>query len=398
MGAETTAKGGVHQIWFLGVLSLLLGFASISTDLYLPALPAMATALGADQGRLQWTISGYLAGFAFGQLFWGPLSDRFGRRTPLAIGIVVFVIGSAGCGLSQNAWQIIGWRVVQALGASAGVALARAMVRDLYERDQAARLLSTLMTVMAVAPFLGPSVGAQILSHASWQAIFWTLVGLGLVTVAAIFTLPETLPPDRRVTVSPGRVLASYGGLFGNRPFVVYAAAIGLFYAGLFANVAGTPFAYMSYYQLPPEIYALLFASGIVGLMLTNMANARLVVRYGTARMLMTGTIGAALSGGLTVLVTATGWGGLWGLVPAVLIFNAMNGFILANGVAGALSTISARTGAASALLGAVQYGSGMIGSALVGFFADGTPWPMGALMGLGGIACLSIVLLNRLR
>lgn len=398
MGAETTAKGGVHQIWFLCVLSLLLGFASISTDLYLPALPAMATALGANPGRLQWTISGYLAGFAFGQLFWGPLSDRFGRRTPLAIGIVVFVIGSAGCGLSQNAWQIIGWRVVQALGASAGVALARAMVRDLYERDQAARLLSTLMTVMAVAPLLGPSVGAQILSHASWQTIFWTLVGLGLVTVAAIFTLPETLPPDRRVTVSPGPVLASYGGLLGNRPFVVYAAAIGLFYAGLFANVAGTPFAYMSYYQLPPEIYALLFASGIVGLMLTNMANARLVVQYGTARMLMTGTIGAALSGGLAVLVTATGWGGLWGLVPAVLIFNAMNGFILANGVAGALSTISARTGAASALLGAVQYGSGMIGSALVGFFADGTPWPMGALMGLGGIACLSIVLLNRLR
>ena len=243
MDAATRPNAPHRKGWFLAVLGVLLGFASISTDLYLPALPTMALALGAGEGVLQWTVSVYLIGFAAGQLFWGPLSDYYGRRVPVAFGVIVFAIGSAGCALSTDAWQIIGWRVVQALGASAGVALARAMVRDLYDRDHAAKVLSTLMTIMAVAPLLGPSVGAQILEHASWRAIFWTLVAIGLLVFVAIITLPET----------------------------------------------------------------------------------------------------------------------------TVFIYSSMNGFILANAVAGALSAVATRTGAASALIGAIQYGSGMVGSALVG-------------------------------
>src|SRR5262249_49772872 len=134
MIAVAPSKATRQSLWFLAVLSVLLGFASISTDLYLPALPTMAAALDASEGTLPLTISGYLLGSAFGQLFWGPLSDRYGRRVPVALGVLVFVVGSAGCALSTDGWQIIAWRVVQALGASAGVALARAMVRDLYER------------------------------------------------------------------------------------------------------------------------------------------------------------------------------------------------------------------------------------------------------------------------
>ena len=381
MAAATAPSANRQRLWLLAVLSVLLGFASISTDLYLPAMPTMAADLGASEGTLQWTISGYLAGFALGQLFWGPLSDRYGRRGPVALGVLVFVIGSAGCALSSDAWQIVGWRIVQALGASAGVALARAMVRDLYDRDEAARLLSTLMTVMAIAPLLGPIAGAQILQHASWQAIFFTLVGIGLLTAAAILTLPETLPTERRVSGALGPVLAGYVGLFGNRDFVGYAAAIGFYFAGLFASIAATPFAYISYHHLSPELYAVLFAASVVGLMIANVINSRWVTRMGTKRMLLVGTTGAALSGVLLALVTGTGWGGIYALVAGVFLFVSMNGFILANAVAGALSTVARRTGAASALIGAVQYGSGMVGSALVGLFADGTPWPMGAIM-----------------
>ena len=148
----------------LAVLSMLMGFASISTDLYLPAMPVMSRSLRAGAGMVELTISGYLVGFSLGQLLWGPISDRYGRRLSVAIGLVLFVIGSAGCALSGSALAMIGWRIVQALGACASVALSRAMVRDLYEGSRAAQMLSTLITVMAIAPLIGPLVGGQIVA------------------------------------------------------------------------------------------------------------------------------------------------------------------------------------------------------------------------------------------
>jgi MFS transporter, DHA1 family, multidrug resistance protein len=153
----------VHHGWrVLAILSALMGFASISTDLYLPAMPAMGRALGARPGIVEWTISAYLIGFSLGQLLWGPIGDRYGRKLPVAIGLALFVIGSAGCALSGSASMVIGWRVVQAIGASAGVVLGRAMVRDLYEGARAAQMMSTLMIVMAIAPLLGPIVGGRM--------------------------------------------------------------------------------------------------------------------------------------------------------------------------------------------------------------------------------------------
>jgi DHA1 family bicyclomycin/chloramphenicol resistance-like MFS transporter len=297
----------------LVLLSTLLGFASISTDLYLPALPTMAAALHADAGTVALTIAGYLVGFSVGQLLWGPIGDRYGRRGPIAIGLVLLVIGSAGCALSPTADLMIAWRVVQAVGACAGVVLARAMVRDLYAGNRAVQVLSTLMTIMAVAPLAGPIVGGQILALAGWRAIFWTLVGVGVLTLAALFTVPETLPPARRNNETLGRAFAGYGGLLRHRGLIGYAGAIGFLYVGLFANIAGSPFAYITYYQVSPQFYGVLFASGVIGIMATNMVNARMVARFGSDRLLRAGTVMAALSGVAVAVATRTGWGGLVG-------------------------------------------------------------------------------------
>jgi DHA1 family bicyclomycin/chloramphenicol resistance-like MFS transporter len=384
--ATGTRRG---ELRLLAVLATLMAFASISTDLYLPALPRMSVALGASQSTLELTIAGYLIGFSIGQLLWGPIGDRFGRRGPVAIGLVVFVLGSAGCALSTSAGQLIGWRVVQALGACASVVLARAMVRDLYDRDKGARILSTLMTVMAVAPLVGPSLGGQILQIASWQAISWTLVGIGVVTLAALFTVPETLPPARRNREPLASAFAAYASLIGNRQLLGYAGAIGFFYSGIFAYVAGSPFAYIGFHHLSPQLYGVLFALGTVGLMAANLINSRLVARLGSDRLLLIGTIGAALAGGVVALVSGTGWGGLAGLATALCLYVAMNGFIIANAISGALAGFPMRAGAVSALLGAIQYGSGVIGSATAGAFADGTPWPMGWVIALSGIGSL---------
>ncbi len=386
-----SAKTGPAGWRVLAILSALMGFGSISTDLYLPAMPAMGPDLAAGTGVMEWTVSGYLIGFSLGQLLWGPIGDRLGRRLPVAIGLVLFVIGSAGCALSGSAGVMIGWRIVQAVGACASVVLARAMVRDLYQGGRAAQMMSTLLTVMAIAPLVGPMLGGQILVLAGWRAIFWTLVGVGLLTLAALATLPETLPPARRNRESLGRALLRYVNLLGRRRLLGYAGAGGFLYGGIFAYVAGSPFAFITYHHVPARLYGLLFGAGIVGIMAANFLNARLVLRLGTDRLLTAASAAAAAAGVLAAVAAYSGWGGLWGLVVPLFVFISTSGFIIANSIMGALAGFPERAGAVSALVGAMQYGSGFIGSALVGAFADGTPWPMGwviALAGVGSLAC----------
>lgn len=381
--------------WYvLGVLSLLMGFASISTDLYLPAMPVMGQSLGAKTGMIEWTISGYLIGFSFGQLFWGPLSDRYGRRLAVASGLILFVFGSAGCALANNIAALIGWRIVQALGACASVALARAMVRDMYQGTMAARMLSTLITVMAIMPLVGPLVGGQIMVISGWRAIFWLLVVLGLVTLVALYTIPETLPVVNRNQEPLSRALFSYLELLKNRRLLGYLGAGGFLYAGMFAYVAGTPFVYISYYHFPAQRYGLLFSLGIIGIMLANILNRWLVVRFGYDRILLSGTIAAMVTGIWTGIAAHGNLGELWGLVVPLFLFVSTTGFIVANSITGALADFPQQAGAVSALTGAVQYGSGIFGSGLVGLWADGTPWPLGLIVAASGVGCLLSMLL----
>jgi len=382
-------RGGTEQRhgWrVLAILSTLMGFASISTDLFLPAIPTIATALHAGAGAIELTISSYLIGFSLGQLLWGPISDRYGRRWPVAAGLALFLIGSLGCALSGSAVALIGWRIVQAVGASASVVLARAMVRDLYAGNRAAQTMSTLMAIMAIAPLLGPIVGGEILAFAGWRAIFATLVVVGLLTLAALFTLNETLPPGRRIREPLTRTLAAYGQLLRDRRLLAYAGVGGFFYGGTFGYIAASPFAYITLHHVAPQLYGLLFGAGIVGIMATSTLNGRLVMRIGSDRLLLLGAGAAALATMALAVAAWTGWGGLAGLAAPMFVFVASTGFIGANAAAGALSGFPERAGAASALFGAIQYGGGIIGSALVGVFADDTAWPMGFVVAIGGL------------
>jgi DHA1 family bicyclomycin/chloramphenicol resistance-like MFS transporter len=379
---------GKSSVRVLLVLSMLMAFASISTDLYLPALPTMTTSLHAGKGDLELTISGYLVGFSAGQLFWGPVSDRYGRRLPVAVGLLLFIAGCIGCALSSSAGSLIGWRIVQALGACASVVLARAMVRDLYTGYRAAQMMSTLMTVMAIAPLVGPWIGSIILRVSSWHAIFWTLVGVGIVTLASLASLPETLPRSKRNYGSLGNAFTAYFQIIRHPRILGYAGAGGFFYGAVFAYIAGTPFAYITYYHTSPEQYALLFAFSIVGIMATNQINSRLVPHIGSDRLMRYGTIGVGIAGVVLVVVCLEQWGGLPVLVALLFTIVSANGFIVANSIAGALSTFPSRAGAVSALVGAAQYGFGIVGSAMVGLLADGTLFPLGIVIGIMSVGC----------
>lgn len=388
-----------QSIWILIVLSALMAFASISTDLYLPAMPAMAKSLHANAGQLELTISGYLVGFSLGQLLWGPVGDRYGRRLPVALGLLLFIAGSVGCALSDTAQVMITWRAVQAVGACASVVLARAMIRDLYEGHRAAQMLSTLMTVMAVAPLLGPSIGGVMLKFGSWQLIFWALAAFGVLTLAALYTIPETLSTERRNHAPLIGAFRRYGQLLKDRRVLGYASAGGFFYGGMYAYIAGTPFAYIDYYKVSPQTYGLLFGAGIVGIMIANQVNARLVRKVGSDRLLRLGTLLAALSGVWLAVDAFEQWLGLLGLVIPLFMFVAAAGLIIANSIIGALNNFPQVAGSVSALIGALQYGTGILGSGMVGALADGTPRPMAlviALFGLASMACAFWVVKSR--
>ena len=382
----------------LVILSALMSFSSISTDMYLPALPTLVNELNTDIGRVELTISSFLIGFSTGQLFWGPIGDRIGRRVPIALGLVLFMAGSVGCALSASITQMMVWRIVQALGACAGPVLARAMVRDLYPRERSAQMLSILILMMAVAPLLGPLFGGQVLETWSWRGIFWILALFGALALIALWALPETLPSAKRSTEPLRNTLKDYLELVRDPRLIGYAIAGGFYYGGCYAFIAGTPFAYVDYYHVSPKVFGLLFGINIVGLMAINFANTRLVMRLGSERIYRFGTWIAALSGIVLAVDARFGWGGVAGLAIPIFCFMSVSGFIVANSVASALAAFPKRAGAASSLVGAMHYGSGVLSAAMLGWFSDGTPWPMGWIVAAAGIGCLLTALLQRRR
>jgi DHA1 family bicyclomycin/chloramphenicol resistance-like MFS transporter len=396
VGSPSDVPHTTHNLRLMLNLSALMSFASISTDMYLPALPAISRALHTDSAGVELTFSAFLIGFSLGQLIWGPLSDRFGRKLPILIGMVLFIIGSVGCALSTTVTEMMVWRVAQALGACVGPVLSRAMVRDLYGREQSAKMLSTLILIMGIAPIAGPLVGGQILLLWSWPAIFWALAVVGLVTLFSFSRLPESLPPEHRAREPLRHTFATYLQLIRDPRLIGYALSGGFFYGGAYAFIVGTPFAYIDFYEVSPQAYGWLFGVNIVGMMIANFLNGRLLNHMSSEQLFYRGAWALAFFGVLLSVCTWFGWGGIWGLVIPIFFYMSMNGLIVANSVAGALASFPHRAGSASSLVGAMHYGSGILSAALVSWLADGTPKGMALVMGGAGIGCLVAAMWSR--
>ena len=368
---ETVKKTGLS---FVLILSALMAVTSLSTDIYLPAMPVMAKDL---QGDAELTITGFLIGFCIAQLIWGPISDRFGRRLPLFIGLGLFVIGSVGCALSTDIVEIIFWRVFQALGACTGPMLARAMIRDLFSRTRAAQMLSTLMIIMAIAPIAGPLIGGQMIRVTSWHAIFWLLAIIGAVMLISLSWLPETLSAEKHTHASVTGAFRNYYALLSNARYMRFTLCLTFYYVAAYAFITGSPFVYITYFGVDPQHYGWLFAVNGVGLMGVSMVNRRLVHRYSLEVLLRIAVFVATLSALALAVTTALNVGGITVIVGAVFVFFSMNGIIAATSTACALDAVPNVAGSASALMGALQYGSGIISSLLLALFSDGTPWTM---------------------
>ncbi|MCL6371367.1 Bcr/CflA family efflux MFS transporter [Pectobacterium atrosepticum] len=379
-------------LFFIAILSALMAFTSLSTDIYLPAMPIMAKDL---QGNAELTITGFLIGFCIAQLIWGPLSDHLGRRIPLFIGMVLFIIGSVGCALSTDMSQIVFWRVFQALGACTGPMLARAMIRDLFSRTRAAQMLSTLMIVMAIAPIAGPLLGGQLINVTSWHAIFWLLAVIGIAMLISLRWLPETLPADRRVKASLPSAFRNYYSLLTNANFMRFTLCLTFYYVAAYAFITGSAFVYITYFGIDPQHYGWLFALNIVGVMGMSVVNRRLVQRYPLEKLLKFAVLIAAAASFILAIGTKLHIGGIILIVVSVFVFFSMNGIIAATSTAAALDAVPNMAGSASALIGSLQYGSGIISSLLLALLSDGTPWTMAWIIALFTAASAVIALIT---
>lgn len=392
--ASPAAIASQTGLTFILILSGLMAFASLSTDIYLPAMPTMAEDL---YGNVELTITGFLVGFAIAQLIWGPISDHLGRRKPLLIGMVLFIIGSAGCAMSTSITQVVFWRVFQALGACTGPMLARAMIRDLFARTRAAQMLSTLVLVMAIAPIAGPLIGGQIIRLSTWHSVFWLLAVIGALMFISFNWLPETLPEEKRVKASLAGAFRNYRSLFANGRFMRYTLSLTCYYVAAYAFITGSPFVYISYYHVEPQHYGWLFALNIVGVMVMSVVNRRLVQRHSLEQLLKYATMLAALAAVALAVLVKLESGGVEAIIITVFLFFSMNGIIAATSTAAALDAVPSIAGSASALIGALQYGSGIISSLLLAAFSDGTPWTMAWIIALFTL-CSAVLALRATR
>ncbi|MSP50716.1 MAG: Bcr/CflA family efflux MFS transporter [Alphaproteobacteria bacterium] len=373
------------------LLTGLVAFQAISTDLYLASLPTLVRVFATDEARVQLTLSVFLLGSAVMQLAYGPISDRFGRRPVLRLAIALYVLASLACALAPTIEALILFRLLQAIGSCAGVTLGRAVARDLYAPTVAAKVLAYMASAMAIAPIIGPMLGSWMTVAFGWQANFLFLAGFGALCLVGLYTmLDETnLSPDPSA-IAPKRIVANYAHLLGDRVFLGYACAVTLAYSGIFCFISGSSFTLIDVLGLPTELFGFCFGAAAAGYSAGALMAGRLIARFGIERMVATGTL---LSAGFGLLGAALAWAGIASilavLAPFIVVMIGI-GFTLPAGIAGAIGPYPKMAGAAAAMVGFLQLGIAAGVGIGVGYVLDGTTRPMMtavALVSLAGLA-----------
>jgi DHA1 family bicyclomycin/chloramphenicol resistance-like MFS transporter len=387
----TTREVSPQRRRWMVILGGLLAFGPLSMDMYLPGLPALTKDLGASASAGQLTITGCMLGIALGQLFVGPVSDSMGRRRPLLIGLAGYIAASLACAAAPSIWTLIVLRFIQGAAGGAGVVLVSAIVRDQFSAAAAARVYAVLMAVTGVAPVFAPLIGGQALAVTSWRGIFVLLAMIGVpLLLATLAWVPETLAPERRHGGGLRVTLRTFGRLLADRSFVAPASSFVLAGSVLFAYIAGSSYVLENVHGVSPQVFSLVFAVNSVGLVTMSQLGGRVVSRTGPAVLLRAGLVGLAIGATATVIVTLA-HAGLAALLISLFAIPAFNGLLFPNAIALALEHQEGALGSASALLGMGQFGAGAVIAPLVGVAGAHDAAPMAVLIGVCGVAALTV-------
>ena len=382
-GAVARSSSALGLIVLLGALTAI-GPASI--DMYLPSLPSIGTDLTAATRDVQLTLAVYFIGLAVGQLLYGPISDRMGRKKPMLVGLGLFTLASFGCAFAPNIWALVAFRFLQAMGGCAAMVIARAVVRDVFPVQDAARVFSLMTLVSGVAPILAPMVGAAILTFSGWRAIFLALAALGGgLLLAASLGLRETRAAEAQSDPQAGSLREDLRVLLRDRHFLGFVLAGSTAQAGMFAYISGSPYVLIELHHVSATTYSWIFGANSLGLITAAQINGWLLRTRAPRALLRISMLAPAFFGLVLAGTVATGFGGLWGILVPLFGYVASLGFVMPNSTATALESHGRRAGFASAVMGSLQFGLAAIASAMIGRLHDGSALPLALVMATCG-------------
>ncbi|XKH59990.1 multidrug effflux MFS transporter [Halomonas sediminis] len=374
----------------VAVLAALTALGPLATDMYLPAMPAMAEALNTGPDQVQLTLSLYMAGFAMAQLLCGPLSDRFGRKPIMVGGITLFLLASLLCAFAPSIEVLLIGRFLQAFGGAAGPVLGRAAVRDIHGPLEAGRILSYMASAMALAPALAPLVGAGLLVFFGWESVFVVLALYASVMLLILsLALPESLPLEHRQSIHPGAILSNFRRLLTQRAFIGYTLTNATAFSGLFAYLSGSSFVLIEFLGVTPFHYGLFFILIVAGFFTGTLVSGRYSHRLGRDRLIQRGTLLCALGGGSMAVLAIAGAFAPWAVVGPHVIFMIGVGILMPQTMAGALSPNPHCAGAASSLFGFLQMTIAAVVGGVVGQLHDGSSLTMALAIGASGLLSL---------
>jgi len=382
-----------RRLWIAMVLGSLAAFGPLSLDMYLPALPSLASDLHASTSLAQMSLTACMLGLSFGQLAAGSISDVRGRRLPLLVGLIVYAIASILCNFSTSIWMFLGLRFIQGLAGSAGIVISRAIVRDLYTGVELTKFFALLMLVNGAAPILAPIVGGQILQVTSWHGVFVVLSLIGVIMlIVVVLGLKETLPLERRLKGGLGSTLRTFGGLLTDRMFMGYALTQGLVSGAMFAYISGSPFVLQDIFGISPQMFSVCFAVNGLGIIIASQTAGRLAGKVKLQSILACGLV-LATFGGLLLLTATLAGAGLYLILPAFFFIVSSVGLVSTATSSLALQNQGKTAGSAAALLGLLSFIVGSLVAPLVGIGGSHTAVPLGiiiAVMEVGAIVCFT--------
>jgi len=378
------------------ILGLLSAIGPFSIDMYLPGFPAMAADLHTDVATISLSLSSFFIGISFGQMLYGPLLDRFGRKRPLYIGLTAYLLASIGCAMATSADQLIWLRLLQALGSCSGMVASRAMVRDLFPVSENAKVFSLLMLVVGVSPIIAPTLGGYLSSAFSWHYVFIVLAAMtALILLAVHFYLPESRKPDPNFSLKPRPIIKGFLAVAKEPQFYTYALTGSIASAGLYAYISGSPSVFMEIYKVSEKQYGWIFAMVAAGLITSSQLNTVLLKKYTSEQIIVIALLCQSLTGIMLFAGSLLGLLNVFSTIVLCFFFLCCQGFTFPNTSALSLAPFSKMAGSASALLGSIQMGIGAFTSAMVSYLTNGTAVPMTVVMMCCALTGFTILLVG---